>query len=444
MKTASLIVRTPCPQTIATRLRTVCAKGLPLLLLLALPAAAQAQFTYSNNNGAITITGYTGSAGVVTIPSTTNGLPVTSVGDWAFADACYILTSVTIPDSVTNIGINAFQGGGRLTNVSFGNHLTSIGDSAFISCYPLTNITLPISLTSIGNSAFAMCDNLRGVYFEGNAPSVGTNVFAGDLSLTVYYVPGTTGWGATLDGSPTAPWWPYARTINNATITLTAYTGLGGAVAIPGAIYGLPVTGIGDAAFASCALTSVTIPASVTSLGVSAFASCALTNVTIPSSVTSLGDNAFSFCASLTSAIIGSGVTNLGACAFLSCPSLTAVFFQGNAPGADASAFDDDSHATVYYLPGTTGWASTFAGRPTMLWNPQAQTSDGSFGVRTNRFGFNITGSSNLVIVVEACTNLANPAWSPVHTNTLTGGSSYFSDPQWTNHPARFYRLRSP
>jgi hypothetical protein len=47
-------------------------------------------------------------------------------------------------------------------------------------------------------------------------------------------------------------------------------------------------------------------------------------------------------------------------------------------------------------------------------------------------------------VVVEASTNLANPVWSPVGTNTLTGGASYFSDPRWTNYPARFYRLRSP
>ncbi len=65
-------------------------------------------------------------------------------------------------------------------------------------------------------------------------------------------------------------------------------------------------------------------------------------------------------------------------------------------------------------------------------------------GVRTNRFGFTITGSSGQVIVVEACTNLASPAWFPVRTNTLTGGSSYFSDPEWTNYRGRFYRLRSP
>ena len=48
---------------------------------LALPAAVQAQFTYTTNNGTITITGYTGSGGAVTIPGTINGLPVTSIGD---------------------------------------------------------------------------------------------------------------------------------------------------------------------------------------------------------------------------------------------------------------------------------------------------------------------------------------------------------------------------
>jgi hypothetical protein len=78
-----------------------------------------------------------------------------------------------------------------------------------------------------------------------------------------------------------------------------------------------------------------------------------------------------------------------------------------------------------------------------VLWNPQAK-NDANFGVQNNQFGFTITGSSNLVIVVEACTNLSNPVWSPVATNTLTSGSSYFSDPQWTNYLGRFYRLRSP
>ena len=64
------------------------------------------------------------------------------------------------------------------------------------------------------------------------------------------------------------------------------------------------------------------------------------------------------------------------------------------------------------------------------------------FTYTTNSDGLTITGPSNLVIVVEACTNLANTAWYPVGTNTLTGGSSHFGDADWTNYWARFYRLR--
>ncbi len=76
--------------------------------------------------------------------------------------------------------------------------------------------------------------------------------------------------------------------------------------------------------------------------------------------------------------------------------------------------------------------------------DPQIVTSDSSFGIRTNRFGFTIAGYSNVVVVVEACTNLVSPVWLPVQTNTLSGGSAYFSDSQWTNYYGRFYRLRAP
>jgi hypothetical protein len=70
--------------------------------------------------------------------------------------------------------------------------------------------------------------------------------------------------------------------------------------------------------------------------------------------------------------------------------------------------------------------------------------SGSGFGVHTNGFGFIISWATNIPVVVEACTGLANPAWSPVATNTLTDGTSYFSDPQWTNYPIRFYRVRAP
>ena len=88
-----------------------------------------------------------------------------------------------------------------------------------------------------------------------------------------------------------------------------------------------------------------------------------------------------------------------------------------------------------------------FGYRPTALWllpYPLILNLGRGFGVQTNGFSFIISWATNLSVVVEACTNLVNPSWSPVGTNTLTGGSSYFSDPQWTNFPGRFYRLRSP
>src|ERR1019366_6238186 len=116
-------------------------KLLPLLLLLALPAVVQAQYTDATNNGTITITGYTGSGGAVTIPDTINGLPVTSIGSYAFQNYTS-LTSVTIPNSVTNIGRNAFQGCTRLTSVTIGNSVTSIGNYAFYYCYSLTSVTI--------------------------------------------------------------------------------------------------------------------------------------------------------------------------------------------------------------------------------------------------------------------------------------------------------------
>src|SRR5207248_10545796 len=130
----------------------------------------------------------------------------------------------------------------------------------------------------------------------------------------------------------------------------------------------------------------------------------------------------------------------IGDSAFESCPSLTAVHFQSNAPSFGASLFLNDNNTTVYYLPGTTGWGSSFAGRPTALWAlpyPLILSHSLVFGLKTNGFGFHISWATNLSVVVEACTNLANPVWSPVSTNLLANGSSYYSDPEWPNYASR-------
>src|SRR5208283_5019602 len=109
-------------------IRAACAIRLlqPLLLLLMLPAAVQAQLTFTTNNGAITITGYIGAPTVLVIPSATNSYPVTSIGQGAFSD-CTSLTSVAIPNSVTSIGERAFNICFSLTNVIIGDGVTTIG-----------------------------------------------------------------------------------------------------------------------------------------------------------------------------------------------------------------------------------------------------------------------------------------------------------------------------
>jgi hypothetical protein len=67
-----------------------------------------------------------------------------------------------------------------------------------------------------------------------------------------------------------------------------------------------------------------------------------------------------------------------------------------------------------------------------------------SFGVQNNSFGFIISWATNASVVVEACTNLDKPVWSPLATNTLNGGSFYFSETLQTNSSGRFYRISSP
>jgi BspA type Leucine rich repeat region (6 copies) len=275
-------------------------------------------------------------------------------------------------------------------------------------------------------------------------------------------------------------------------VTITRYTGLGGMVTIPDEIDGYSVAfiedqafydsrltsvtipdgvfGIGDGAFYFCtSLNNITIPASVTSIGSHAFYSCrtlasitipnsvtsigeaafgncwTLAKITIPNSITIIGDAAFYSCTNLTSISIPHSVTGIGMSAFEACTSLMGVYFHGDVPEVVGPwVFFKDNNATIYYLPGASGWGTTFAGRPAVLWNPLVQTGDASFGVRTNRFGFTITGTADIPIVVEACTNLAHANWVPLQSLNLTNGAFYFSDPQWTNYPTRFYRFRSP
>ena len=87
----------------------------------------------------------------ITIPNS-----VTSIGDEAFCQ-CYDLTSITIPNSVTSIGPSTFYYCSGLISITIPNSVTSIGTYAFSGCSGLSSITIPNSVTSIGNWAFSEC-----------------------------------------------------------------------------------------------------------------------------------------------------------------------------------------------------------------------------------------------------------------------------------------------
>jgi len=112
--------------------------------------SGKSEFTYTETNGNITITGYNGQGGAVKIPAYIKGKPVTSIGDYVFGNKK--LTSVTIPDSVTSIGNSAFHDN-QLTSVTIPDSVTSIGNSAFHG-NQLTSVTIPNSITIIEGFVF--------------------------------------------------------------------------------------------------------------------------------------------------------------------------------------------------------------------------------------------------------------------------------------------------
>lgn len=311
-------------------------------------------------------------------------------------------TNVVIPDtisgmSVTSIGTNAFQGDG-VSSVSIPNSVVSIGAAAFSEC-PITSFITPTNLTSIEDAVFDDCSHLTNIVFPDNVTNIGNEAFFMCSGLTSVIIPGK-------------------------------------------------VTTIGEAAFFGCdSLTNIVIPASVSAIGNGAFSTCAFAGVTIPGSVTNLQGGTFSYCYELTNVTFLHSVYNIGDGAFYDCSGLTAVNFTGNAPSVASSFAFFGAPATVYYLPGTSGWDSfaTNADVPIAPWHlpyPSILNFEPTFGVQSNQFGFTISWATNVSVIVDATTNLSRLDWQPVQTNALTDGSVYFSDPNWTNYPARFYRLR--
>jgi hypothetical protein len=420
------------------------------------------------------------------VTSVSIGTNVTSIGRFAFSN-CGKLSLVIIPNSVNSIGTEAFANCSSLIGILVGNGnpnycdlngvlfnknqttliqypgaaagdytppnwVTTIGEAAFGGCGGLTKVSIPEGVSEIGEYAFDGCTSLTEIAVDnGNETYSSINGVLTDQRQTtlIKYPEGKTGNYNVPKSIRTLGDYAFANNMGLSNVT--------GAES---------VTKIGNAAFANCMnLTSISIPNSVISLGDSALSNCGLTNLTIPDGVTTIGQWAVAFCRSLTNITIGNGVTDIGTMAFngcdalkqivmgnsvakmggsafISCIQLKSVCFLGNAPILGAGVFAGVT-PTIYYLPGTTGWGPTWGGRPTAWWYlPYPVILRNSIGIKTNQFGFMISWATNKPVMIEGRGKLGSDSWTRIQTNTLTGGTAYFNDPEWTKYPTRFYRSR--
>ena len=214
--------------------------------------------------------------GSLTIPSTLDGVKVTSIGNEAFRD-CKGLEAVMFPPSITNIGVLAFY-----------------------SC-DIKSVNIPASVTSIGTQAFSDNSELMSFSVEESNP-----VYSSRNGLL-----------CTKDGA-------------------TLISGTSGDVEIPSSVTSIE----GWAFTGRRKLTSVTIPQGVTNIGRTAFRWCSgLKSIAIPPAVTRLDSNVFRDCSGLTSVVIPSNVTSIGFCAFWKCSGLKSVTIPSSVTNIRGNAF---------------------------------------------------------------------------------------------------------
>ncbi len=361
-----------------------------LLAILAVCTACSKSFEYELSEDGIsyilTKVG-AGKKGDIVIPSEYRGLPITGIGEFAFAGCT--AKSVTIPKTVKRIesyafsayvvgpfdifpgahepegisnlssvifeessqleiiGNSAFRGCSSLTSITIPSSVTRIGDSAFRGCSGLTSITIPNSVTSIGESAFSGCSGLTSIKIPNSVTSIGEDAFyecSGLTSITLPFV------GAAKDGTNDTHFGYIFGAISSSDNREYVPTSLKTVVITGG-------TSIGSDAFYNCrSLTSIEIPNSVTSIGSSAFSGCSgLTSITLPFvgaskdgtsdthfgyifGASSYGENSSYVPGSLKTVVITGG-TSIGFGAFRGCSSLTSITIPNSVTSIGYEAF---------------------------------------------------------------------------------------------------------
>lgn len=257
-------------------------------------------------------------SGNVTIPQTVTrdgvSYTVTTVGANALRD-CAGLAAVSLPATVTDIGIAAFYGSG-VTSINIPAAVTAIGSHAFHDCARLTSVAFAqnSSLKTIGRSAFHGCESLLRADLPNNLSKIEDHAFTYCQNLR----------SASLIGVTTIPSYAFY-----------------GCSRLQEAALSPKLQEIGDHAFYDCeALTGIDLHA-VRSIGTAAFRDSGLTSLFIPRTLGAIGDHVFDNCGSLETVTFDQGCTlnSIGDYAFYSCISLTAMDIPDSVAAIGSHAF---------------------------------------------------------------------------------------------------------
>lgn len=218
-----------------------------------------------------------------------------------------VVTSVSVPNTITKINDYAFVNCASLTSVEFGA-VTSIGKYAF-SKTSLNNFTLPNTLLTIDYDAFESCKNLTQVVIPNSVTSIGSGAFDGCKNITSFTTP-------FLGNSQNTE-------LDDEKIMSAVLGSEGGPESFALIINDENLSAIPNNAFAGLNVTSITFPkiCAITSIGTKAFYNTDITSITF-GALTSIGDYAFGGCDKLTSVSLGK-IGTVGNYAFKDCTSLT-------------------------------------------------------------------------------------------------------------------------
>lgn len=292
-------------------------------------------FTYRAENGGAVITGYIGSEDQIIIPSQIDGLNVSAIGKEAFYKNKTI-TSVVIPDTVTEIKTGAFYGCEKLSSAELSEGLKIIGRNAFQDCISLKEITIPSGVEKIAPWTFSGCTELSTINITGSLSEIGFKAF----DNTAYFNDG----GNWEDNMLYLGDHLIAADKNIKQPKLKDDT-----------------KSISNSVFAECTnLTCIEIPPQIEFIGISAFDGCvSLENLSMSQGIKKIGKTAFRRCESLRTVIIPETVTSVESSAFAGCLQLETVYIPGSVTCIGSDAFGGCPNLTI--CAPESSYAQTYA-----------------------------------------------------------------------------------